>query len=78
MSLLPYYRRSTRYKSSDGSKPRFLAIHEMDSVDVDDFSSSVILGTEWSKKIIGSAKIFDSTSWTLLYEKGKAEEKLAW
>jgi hypothetical protein len=34
MSILPTYRRSTRYTSSDGPKPRFLALHEVDDINL--------------------------------------------
>jgi len=76
LSLLPSYRRSTRWKSSDGSKPRFVAIHEMDDVNLDAHTNEVLMGTEWAKKVVGGAKTFDPSAWSLFLEKGNSTEKL--
>jgi len=76
LSMLPSFRRSTRYKSDNGSEPRYLAVHEMDDVNLDTHSKDVLFGTELAKKVIGSAKIFDVTYWQLIFRDGHAGEKL--
>jgi hypothetical protein len=76
LSLLPGYRRSTRYKSSDGSSPRFLALHEIDDANLDPRMMNIILNTEWAKKVLGKAKILDTSIYQLFLERGNATEKL--
>ena len=75
LSESPGYRRSTRYKSSDGSRPRFLAIHEVDDVDAF-MGAQESWNTEWTKKIHAGAKTFETTNWQLFLDKGNPDEKL--
>jgi hypothetical protein len=76
LSALPSYRRSTRYKSSDGSRPRFVAIHEVDDLDAFLAAAEPALSTEWAKKVKSGAKTFETSTWQLFLEKGNKEEKL--
>ncbi|OCK75655.1 hypothetical protein K432DRAFT_429260 [Lepidopterella palustris CBS 459.81] len=76
LSLLPNYRRSTRYKTVDGSKPRYLAIHEVDSADMDQRMTKIIMNTEWAKKVIGNLQMFERGMYELITEQGKIKENL--
>jgi len=76
LAPLPGYRRSTRYKSSGVSRPRFLAIHEVDDLDAFLAAAQPALTTEWAKKVKGGAKAFETSLWQLFLEKGDAKEKL--
>ncbi|KAH8893088.1 hypothetical protein GQ53DRAFT_805884 [Thozetella sp. PMI_491] len=76
LSKLPGYRRTTRWKSSDGSKPRFLALHETDSVNTDSFASSALMSSDWAKQVISGAKVYDHDSYGLIFEKGNLQEKI--
>ena len=76
LSALPGYRRSTRYKSSDGSRPRFLAIHEVDDLDTFLAAAQPALTTEWAKKVKSAAATFDTSTWQLFLERGNTGEKL--
>lgn len=75
-SMLPNYRRSTRYRSLDGSKPRWLAIHELDSSYVDPYVGEVLMGTELAHKVMDTVQIFDAANWAIIFEKGNPSEKL--
>jgi hypothetical protein len=70
-SKLTGYRRTTRYAKEDA--PRFLALHEYDSVGNPSGIGGVV-GTKWSQKVLGQAKskVFDN--WSLITEFGKAPE----
>jgi hypothetical protein len=70
--MLNGYRRSTRYKKLDGSVPKYLAIHEFDTPTVPP-EIRLVLGTEWSKKVSGSAKSSNLDRWEFISEFGKAE-----
>lgn len=75
MSMLPHYRRSTRYKRMDGEKPRYLALHEYDcKPDQLPAERSMIVATEWSKKIIDECPTFDRDVFELIQVQG--DEKL--
>lgn len=76
MSMLPNYRRSTRYRSVDGSKPSWLAIHEMDSDVVDPYQGEVMMNTILARKVMDTIQIFDAANWELIYESGDKSEKL--
>jgi len=76
LSALPGYRRSTRWKSSDGSKPKSLALHEVDDVDAFMAASDPAFKTEKAKKVLGTATTFDTSTWQLFLQKGKTDEKL--
>lgn len=77
LAMLPHYRRTTRYKRLDDEKPRYLALHEYDckaeelSKDV-----SMVVGTEWSKKIIGESSIFDRDVFELITVQGDRSMQL--
>jgi ABC-type sulfate transport system substrate-binding protein len=75
LSTLPAYRRTTRYKSYDGSKPSYLALHEVDDVDAI-MNSGDKLSTEWADKVLGGAAIFDASSWRLILNRGNPAEGL--
>ena len=68
--MLKGYRRSTRYQKLDRSSPRYLAMHEFDTTSVPP-EIKIVMGTEWAKKIVGSAKAFGRDSWELISEFGK-------
>lgn len=70
--MLDGYRRSTRYQKLDGSTPKFLALHEFDTAAVPK-EIRLVLGTEWSKKILGGATSSSSDVWEFIAEHGKSE-----
>jgi len=70
LSMLKGYRRSTRFQKLDRSSPRFLAIHEMDTTTVSP-EIRIVMGTEWAKKVVGTAKFAGRDSWELISEFGK-------
>ncbi|KAF2471189.1 uncharacterized protein BDR25DRAFT_367930 [Lindgomyces ingoldianus] len=76
LSMLPNYRRSTRYRSADGSKPRWLAIHEMDSTYMDPYQGEVLMGTELARNVMDGVKVFEASQWEVIFEKGNLTEKL--
>ncbi|KAF2108322.1 hypothetical protein BDV96DRAFT_652890 [Lophiotrema nucula] len=76
LSMLPNYRRSTRYRSADGSKPRWLAIHEQDTPDIDPYAGQVMMNTEYWHKVFTGIKIFDATHWEYYFEAGNSTEKI--
>lgn len=45
--------------------PRWLACHEFDTTDLDWSILGASGETEWSKKIMGDAKVVDATVWKL-------------
>jgi len=69
-SMLKGYRRSTRYERMDAKLPRFLAMHEFDTPAVPP-EMKLVLGTEWSKKIIGGAQAANNDIWSYISETGK-------
>ena len=68
--MLNGYRRSTRYQKLDGTIPRYLALHESDTAGTSP-EMKIVLGTEWSKKIIGGAKVSSSDVWEYIWEFGR-------
>jgi hypothetical protein len=79
LSMIEGYRRSTRYQSVEETPTgttRFLACHEFDSTifPVDKVKHAV--GTEWSKKILGSVKSFEGEFWEELAAAGAVDDKL--
>lgn len=76
LSTMPNYRRCTRYRSLDGSTPRWLAVHEMDSPYVDPYFQEVLMNTEFTKRVMKGIKIFDTQNYKLIFEKGNLTEKL--
>ncbi|KAF2161836.1 hypothetical protein M409DRAFT_27892 [Zasmidium cellare ATCC 36951] len=72
------YRRCTRYKNMDDQQPRFLALHEYDckAEDVPSEQIKQVVATEWSKKIVGEAKIFDRNVFELIQAQGQTEINL--
>ncbi|KAF2651001.1 hypothetical protein K491DRAFT_682552 [Lophiostoma macrostomum CBS 122681] len=76
LSMLPNYRRTTRYQSADGSKPRSLAVHEWDTTDMDPYVGEVLNNTELTKSVMNGILTFDSWRWDRIFEKGNLTEKL--
>jgi hypothetical protein len=75
LSLGTGYIRSTRYKLVAGdsaSVPRFLTLHEYETTDFPD--TTLVRGTEWSKRMLSTAKAFERGAWKLVFQSG--EEKL--
>ncbi|KAJ9643940.1 hypothetical protein H2201_006571 [Coniosporium apollinis] len=79
LSMCRGYRRSTRYKlapeeyqfsenfqKSPQDQARYLALHEYSSAfDLPEDQIKIVSGTEWSRKVIGNAKIFKRDIWEL-------------
>ena len=76
VSMCRGYRRSTRYKAADNSKPRYLTIHEFDTTEMPWDQLKMTSQTEWSKKVIGGVQTMESNVWELIIERGKTMEKL--
>lgn len=72
------YRRTTRYKRIDGVSPRFLALHEYACTPSELPADQVkqVASTEWSKKIVGEAKVFDRDVFELIQAQGDIASKL--
>lgn len=68
ISMCRGYNRSTRYKKLDGSEPRYLAIHEYATTDFPGDQLKVVVGTEWSQKVIKGAKAFVRDQWEYITE----------
>jgi hypothetical protein len=79
LSMVTGFRRSTRYQLVE-EKPsgdaRFIACHEYDSTDYPVDKIKLTIGTEWSKKIIGSAKKFEREVWEEIAVTGAVGDKL--
>ncbi|KAF2400658.1 hypothetical protein EJ06DRAFT_521390 [Trichodelitschia bisporula] len=73
------FRRSTRYKRAPGAPGHgygtYLALHEYDEPEVPAEQVKLVVGTEWSRKILGSAQSFQGDLWKLITAEGKVEEK---
>lgn len=80
LSMVPGYRRSTRYvlapESAALGNPRFLACHEYDTKDFPVDIVKLVTGTGWSKKILGHAKRFEGDLWEEIGVAGRGREKL--
>jgi len=74
----PGYRRSVRYRAgimefgSPGTKvPPYLALHEFDNIDaLGGQVTKEANATEWTKKILGAAKVFNVRTFKLLGSEG--------
>lgn len=78
LAMIPGYKRTVRYKRTDGGKPRYLAFHEYDCAP-NDLPTAMInrsRETEWSKKILAECQIFDRDVFELIEQQGAVEEKL--
>ena len=71
--MLNGYRRSTRYLKADGSKPRYLAMHEFDTTSVP-AEIKIVMGTEWAKKSVSNAQVAARDTWEFIAEHGKGSE----
>jgi hypothetical protein len=69
-SMIKGYHRSTRYQKLDGSSPKFLAMHELDSVTMGP-EMKFVLGTEWAKKVLSKVTASSSEVWEYITELGK-------
>jgi hypothetical protein len=70
-SMVKGYRRTTRYTKLDKSTPKYLAMHELDTMTIPpEFSLTV--GTEWSKKVLGGLKSNTMERWEYISEFGTA------
>ncbi|KIW00637.1 uncharacterized protein PV09_07831 [Verruconis gallopava] len=80
LSNVPGYRRSTRYKLADTKNedgyPRFLSLHEFDSVDIPSASLKATTETEWGQKIFSSLKSVGLDAWQEIAATGATETKL--
>jgi hypothetical protein len=78
LAMCEGYRRTTRYERVDGARPRFLALHEWACKPEDLPKEKVkqLCETEWSRKILGEAKVFDRDVFELIEAQGKVEMKL--
>ena len=78
LSMIPGYRRCTRYKRIDGQKPRYLAIHEYACRpdEISDEHIKQVSSTEWSAKIIGEAKALERDVYELIQVQGDEARKL--
>lgn len=68
ISMCRGYNRSTRYKKLDGSEPRYFAIHEYATTDFPGDQLKIVVGTEWSQKVIKGAKAFVRDQWEYISE----------
>ena len=78
LSMIPGYRRCTRYKRIDGKTPRYLAMHEYACKpdEIPPEAIAQVTATEWSRKIIGEAKALERDVFELIQVQGDAERKL--
>ncbi|KAF7197195.1 hypothetical protein HII31_01620 [Pseudocercospora fuligena] len=78
LGMCKSYLRCTRYKRLDGQSPRYLALHEYACKPEDLPAEQIkqVVATEWSKKIIDEAKVFDRDVYELTYVVGNEDLKL--
>jgi len=79
LSMVTGFRRSTRYKlieTEASGKPRFLACHEYDTENYPVEQIKLVVGTEWSKKILSAAKAFEGDVWEEIAAFGATHTKL--
>lgn len=78
LAMCSGYRRTTRYKRIDGVAPRYLALHEWACAPGEMPAEQIkqVTSTEWSKKIIGEAKVFDRDVFELIQAQGDVARKL--
>jgi hypothetical protein len=72
------YRRTTRYRRIDGVAPRYLALHEWACKPGEMPAEQIkqVTSTEWSRKIIGEAQVFERDVFELVQEQGEVGRKL--
>lgn len=78
LSMCKGYRRTTRYRRTDGVKPRFLALHEY-ACEPEELPSEQIAqvsATEWTKKILAEAEVFERDVVRLVHVEGDEGVKL--
>jgi hypothetical protein len=78
LSMIPGYRRGTRYRRIGSKKPTYLAIHEY-TCKPDAISAEMIAqvsATEWSKKVISEAKAIERDVFELIEVQGEKGRKL--
>jgi hypothetical protein len=79
LSMVPGFRRSTRYQLSDQENkeghPRFIAMHEYDTADFPVEAVKLVTGTEWSRKVLKEAKSFSGDVWEEIAATGDVESK---
>ena len=78
LAMCEGYRRTTRYERVDGVRPRFLALHEW-ACKPEDLPKEMVkqvAETEWSRKILGEAKVFDRDVFEIVEAQGGLEKKL--
>jgi hypothetical protein len=66
--MLTGYRRTTRFQKD--YSPRYLAMHEFDTPSMPP-EIKLVLGTKWSKEILGTANSTSSDMWEFITETGK-------
>jgi len=78
LAMCEGYRRTTRYKRTDGIQPRYLALHEWACAPEDLPKEKVkqVAETDWSRKILGEAKVFDRDVFELIEAQGDLGRKL--
>jgi len=78
LSMVQGYRRSTRWKLTPMGElpegtPTYLALHEFDALPPPE-QMKLVIGTEWSKKVLGSAKAFVRDVWQLADVQGESRK----
>ena len=78
LAMCTGYRRTTRYKRIDGVEPRYLALHEWDCKPEAMPAEQIkqVTSTEWSRKIIGEARVFERDVFELIQEQGEVGREL--
>ena len=79
LGMIAGFRRSTRYQSVEempSGTALFLACHEFDSTTFSVDKVRHAVGTEWSKKILGSVKSFEGEFGEELAAVGAVDDKL--
>jgi len=78
LSMVKGYRRTTKWKvnpvrpAAEGT-PEYLALHEFEAKPPME-QMEVVVGTEWSRKVIGEARAFVRDVWELVDVQGGGEE----
>jgi len=78
LAMCTGYQRTTRYKRIDDVSPRYLALHEWACAPSELPTEQVkqVASTEWSKKIISDAKVFERDVFELIQAQGDTARKL--
>lgn len=78
LSMCKGYRRTTRYRRLDKQQPRYMALHEYDCKPGELPAEQIkqTTQTEWSRKVISDAKVFERDVFELMEVQGDADEKL--